>query len=181
MQSPPPLEPPFRFDIAANSEYSKLCYLGSYPLEDIYNRSIGWAVDRSKHPETVKKLRSHLKEAFRIVYTGTYEEDRAGYLDPLLYGNLDSSRSEQRVFRQKFWQLLANVGETVELRDGDAVSKFTVERVWPNYVHLAVIVELRTQDKVRRFDFSQKREGKAKDYYLPDDYKRGSGASWLIL
>lgn len=129
MQSPPPLEPPFRFDIAADSEYSKVCYLGSYPLEDIYNRSIDWAVDRSKHSKTMKKLRSHLKEAFHIVYTGIYEEDRARYLDPLLYDNLDSSRSEQRVFRQKFWQLLANVEETIELRDEDAVNKFIVERV----------------------------------------------------
>ena len=127
-------------------------------------------------------MRSDLRKTFRLVYTSTYEEDHAEYLDSLLYGNHDSLRSEQRVFRQKFWQLLANVGERVELRDGDTVGKFTIERVRPDYVHLAVIVDLQAEDnKVLRFDFSQKREGMAKDYYLPDDYKRGSGASWLIL
>jgi len=77
----------------------------------------------------MKKLRSHLKETFRIVYTEIYEEDRVEYLDPLLYDNLDFSRSEQRIFRQKFWQLLANVEETIELKDEDAVNKFIVERV----------------------------------------------------
>ncbi|KAL8820715.1 MAG: hypothetical protein Q9191_007457 [Dirinaria sp. TL-2023a] len=182
LQPSPSLDSPFRFDIAVDSEYSKDCYFGSYSLEDIYNRSIGWAADRFKHPETMEKLRSDLKYAFRLVYTSTYEEDRAEYLDSLLYGNLDFPQSEQRVFRQKFWQLLANVEETVELRDRDAVRKFIVERLWPDYVHLAVIVDLRTEDdKIFRSDFSQKREGKVKNYYLPNDYNRGSGASWFIF
>jgi len=181
LQSSPSLKLSFRFDIAVDSEYFKVCYLESYSLENIYNRNIDWTVDRFKHSETVKKLRSHFKKTFRIVYTEIYEKNRAKYLDSLLYNNFDFSRNKQRIFRQKFWQLLANVEETVELKNENTVSKFIVERVWSNYVYLAIIVELRTQDKIRRFDFSQKRENKIKNYYFSDDYKRDSEVSWLIF
>ena len=72
--------------------------------------------------------------------------------------------------------------ETVELRDRDAIRKLIVERVWSDYVYLVINVDLRIEDdKIFRFDFSQKREGKIKNYYLSNDYKRGSEASWLIL